>query len=240
MKETHTHCHLHESHSNKEGKAASHTTCVSLVPIFNHLEWEQMEDIAKITQSRTFKKGEYIYQPGETSDSLYIINTGLVRIFHLTESGKEQLVRFLRPGDFMGEMAVFRTSIHESFAEAAKDTKICMLTKKDMQEILRKYPAISMKIMEEFSSRLEKSEKQTTLVATEKVETRLALFLAELMEADSREVILPMAKKDLASYLGTTPETLSRKLGSLEDRGLIRQITNKKMIIKDLDGLLLV
>lgn len=216
------------------------STCVSLVPIFNHLETEEMDDIAKQTQSRTFQKGEYLYQPGETSDSLYIIHTGLVRIFHLTESGKEQLVRFLFPGDFTGEMAIFNSSIHESFAEAAKETTVCILTRSNMQDILSKYPAIPLKIMEEFSNRLEKSEKQTTLVATEKVETRLAIFLAELIEKESNEITLPMSKKDLASYLGTTPETVSRKLGSLEDRGLIKQITNKKILITDLDGLLFV
>lgn len=221
-------------------KNMNHSSCVSLVPIFNHLESGQMDDIAKQTQSKTFKKGEYLYQPGETSDSLYIIHTGLVRIFHLTESGKEQLVRFLFPGDFTGEMAVFNSSIHESFAEATKDTTVCVLTRSHMQTILTKYPAISLKIMEEFSNRLEKSEKQTTLVATEKVETRLALFLAELMDSDSGEIVLPMSKKDLASYLGTTPETISRKLGSLEDRGLIRQVTNKKIVITDLDELLLI
>lgn len=234
---TDAHSHAHHHHDDAVG---SHALCVSLVPIFNHLEWEQMEEIAKHTQSRTFQKGEFLYQPEEASDSLYIINTGLVRIFRLTESGKEQLVRFLRPGDFTGELALFATTTHEAFAEAMKETTVCMLTRQNLQELLAKYPAISLKIMEEFSNRLERSEKQTTLVATEKVETRLALFLVEQMDPATQEVMLPMAKKDLASYLGTTPETLSRKLGSLEDRGLIQQVTNKQILIKDVDELLLV
>lgn len=234
MKDVHSHPHHHGE------SVGSHALCVSLVPIFNHLEQEQMLEVAKHTQSRTFRKGEFLYQPGEASDSLYIINAGLVRIFRLTESGKEQLVRFLRPGDFTGELALFSTTTHESFAEAMQDTTVCMLTRKNLQELLAKYPAISLKIMSEFSQRLERSEKQTTLVATEKVETRLAIFLVELMDPDTQEATLPMAKKDLASYLGTTPETLSRKLGSLEDRGLIRQVTNKRILIPDVDELLLV
>lgn len=227
------------NHHNHE-EIDVHTTCVSLVPIFNHLEDEQMFEIAKLAKSKKYKKGEYIYQPDDTADSLYIINKGLVRIFHLTESGKEQLVRFLNPGDFTGELAVFRTSHHDSFAEAVKDTTVCMVTREDLQSLLSKYPAISLKIMEEFSNRLDQSEKQTTLVATEKVEARLAMFLVELLEEGEKEVILPMTKKDLASYLGTTPETLSRKLSSLEERDLIKQVTNKRIIIKDADTLLLV
>lgn len=213
--------------------------CVSLVPIFNHLEPEQMDEIAATAHTRQFKKGEFIYQPQEESNSLYIVHKGLVRIYRLTENGKEQLVRFLGPGDFTGEMALFRASVHVSFAEAARDTAVCMITKDELQSLLAAYPAISLKIMEEFSNRLEQSERQTTIVATEKVEIRLAMFLVELMEDESNIVTLPMAKKDLASFLGTTPETVSRKLGSLEDRGLIRQLSNKKIEIIDADALLL-
>ena len=54
------------------------------------------------------------------------------------------------------------------------------------------------------------------------------------------EVTLPMSKKDLASYLGTTPETISRKLRSLEDEGYIKQKSGRKIEILDLDGLLLI
>ena len=74
------------------------------------------------------------------------------------------------------------------------------------------------------------------------METRIALFLAECLEKgqESTEIELPMSKKDLASYLGTTPETLSRKLTELEAEGYIKQKTNKIIDIVDLDGLLLV
>ena len=214
-------------------------SCVSLVPIFNHLEKEQMDEISATAHTRQFKKGEFIYQPQEESNSLYIVHKGFVRIYRLTESGKEQLVRFLGPGDFTGEMALFRSSLHDSFAEAARDTAVCVITKDDLQPLLATYPAISLKILAEFSNRLDQSERQTTIVATEKVEIRLAMFLVELLEDGSNIATLPMSKKDLASFLGTTPETISRKLSSLEDRGLIRQISNKQIEIMDADELLL-
>ena len=81
----------------------------------------------------------------------------------------------------------------------------------------------------------------STRFATEKVETRIALFLAECYDAEQlTEFELPMSKKDLASYLGTTPETISRKLADLEEQGFIKQKGHKKVTILDLDGLLLV
>lgn len=219
-----------------------HTGCVSLVPIFNHLEPEQLAEIEKVTFNKRLLKGEYLYLPEEKSDFLYILNSGLIRIYHLNEGGKEQLIRFMHSGEFVGEMALFQANAHDSFAQAVQDTSICVLQRQDLQELLALYPNISLKIMEEFSRRLQRSEKQTTLVSTEKVETRVAIFLAELMEKDNKfsEIELPMSKKDLASYLGTTPETLSRTITIFERKKLIQKISNKKLRILDLDELLMI
>lgn len=219
----------------------SHKSCVSLVPIFNHLEPEQMDEIMSAARSISINKGKLVYQAGEQSDSLYIVNNGKIKIYRLSESGKEQLLRILAPGEFTGEHALFNEGVHENFAEAMVDTQICYIKRSDLQTLLLKYPSISLKILSEFSKRLEQSEKQTVRFATEKVETRLALFLAECLDSgvQKTEITLPMSKKDLASYLGTTPETISRKLADLEMSGLIKQKSNKKIEILDLDELLL-
>jgi len=216
-------------------------SCICLVPIFNHLEAEQMAEIMEVVKSAAYKKGEIVYRAGEQSDSLYIVSKGKIKIYRLSESGKEQLVRILFPGDFTGELALFNESIHESYAEAMEDTNVCVITRSDLQKFLIKFPSISLKILSEFARRLETSEKQITRFVTEKVETRLAIFLAECADKEqSSEFVLPMSKKDLASYLGTTPETISRKLAELEDSGYIMQLSNKKIRILDLDGLLLI
>jgi CRP/FNR family transcriptional regulator len=165
------------------------------------------------------------------------VSKGKIRIYRLSESGKEQLLRVLHPGDFTGELALFSEKIHEAYADAMEETNICILKRSDLQSLLLKYPSISIKVLVEFSNRLEQSEKQATRFATEKVETRIALYLAECIDAEShsKEITLPMSKKDLASYLGTTPETISRKLFELEDEGYIKQKTHKRIEILDLD-----
>lgn len=73
-----------------------------------------------------------------------------------------------------------------------------------------------------------------------KVETRIALFLAECLNSEKGNIIeLPMSKKDLASYLGTTPETMSRRLAEFEAEGLIKQKGQREIEVLDVDGLLL-
>ncbi|MED3554251.1 Crp/Fnr family transcriptional regulator [Cytobacillus praedii] len=219
----------------------SHKACVSLVPIFNHLKDEQMNEIMEVVQTFSFKKGENIYRSGDPSDSLYIVSSGRIRIYRLSESGKEQLVRILTPGYFTGELALFKEALHEAYAEAIEETQVCIIRRSDLQKLLLNYPSVSLKILTEFSNRLEQSEKQTTRFSTEKVETRIAFFLAECMDENQlNEFVLPMSKKDLASYLGTTPATISRKLSRLEDKGYIKQKPHNRIEILDLDGLLLV
>ena len=232
----------HGHHHSHDHDTENHESCVALVPIFNHLEKSQMDEIMAVTHSVSYRKGEYIYRAGEESDSLYIVSKGRVKIYRLSESGKEQLLRILNPGDFTGELALFSETIYEAYACAMEDTSICTVRRQDLQKLLLKYPSISLKVLAEFSSRLEQSEKQTTRFATEKVETRIALFLAECADSDSHdvEIILPMSKKDLASYLGTTPETISRKFYELEDAGYIKQKSNKRIQILDMDSLLLI
>lgn len=232
----------HGHHHSHDHDTENHESCVALVPIFNHLEKSQMDEIMAVTHSVSYRKGEYIYRAGEESDSLYIVSKGRVKIYRLSESGKEQLLRILNPGDFTGELALFSETIYEAYACAMEDTSICTVRRSDLQKLLLKYPSISLKVLAEFSSRLEQSEKQTTRFATEKVETRIALFLAECADSDSHdvEIILPMSKKDLASYLGTTPETISRKFYELEDAGYIKQKSNKRIQILDMDSLLLI
>jgi CRP/FNR family transcriptional regulator len=226
------HCHHCTDHDDY---------CISLVPIFNHLEEEQMVEVMALIHSRSYKKGEDIYQTGNASDALYIVRRGRVKIYRISESGKEQILRILNPGDFTGELALFNESVHDAFASALVDTDICMIKRNDLQNLLLKYPNISMKILSELSHRLAQSETQTTR-ATERVELRIALFLVESMDHNSKSdvITLPMSKKDLASYLGTTPETISRKLLEFEDAGLIKQLSNKSIKIIDVDGLLLI
>ncbi|MET3574503.1 Crp/Fnr family transcriptional regulator [Bhargavaea ullalensis] len=232
---------LHEGAGYAHGTAENvHQMCISIVPIFNHLGDDELREIVGSTVPLKYTRGETIYSAGERSDRLYIVHQGRVKIYRLSENGKEQLVRILGPGDFIGELAVFQTTVHDSYAEALEKTEICSLGRDDLQRFLLKYPSISLRLMNEFARRLDESEKQAASFATEPVDTRVAMYLAELADtAAANPIRLPMTRKDLASHLGTTPETISRKFADFEDAGWIRQLGQKEIEILDMDALLL-
>lgn len=228
-------------HSETCSHGAAHEPCVAIVPIFNHLEKEEMNSIARTTQQIALKKGDTLYRAGDKFQSLYIVHIGKLKVYRLSENGKEQVIRILKPGDFTGELALFTESVHDAFAEAMEKTEICSIQQSHLQEFLQQHPNISLKMLNEFSKRLDNAEHQIISFATEQAETRIALFLAQQVEeTQSMKIELPMSRKDLASYLGTTPETISRKLTLFEGHGWIKQTDQRAIEILDLDALLLV
>ena len=205
-------------------------TCVERVPIFSNLDRSEMEEIESIINHKEFKKNELIYMAGEKGGSLYVINSGRVRITRISSSGKEQVIRILEAGEFMGELSIFKSSPLMDNAEALTDTMMCIIDERDLKEILKKYPLISFKIMEELSERLERAESLIENINLSSVEKRLAGILLELADEDGN-ISLKMSKGDLASQIGMSSETLSRKLSAFQELMIIKLIGQRKIEI---------
>lgn len=212
--------------------------CVAKVPFFNHLDYDEMMKITLRSTHKNFKKGEIIIHDGDPLDYLYIVHQGRVKIYQLFSNGKEQLLRILEPGEFMGEMALFTEKNMDSYAETMEKTEICAIHRDDMQELMNEYPTIAIKILEQFSNRLDSTEKLVGELSSKDVEMRAATYLVELAEKnDSSEIALPMSKKELASFLGTTQETISRRLSTFETKGWIEQKGHRNVNIIDMEAL---
>lgn len=212
--------------------------CVSKVPFFNHLAYEEMVKIADISVHRTYKKGETIYEAWDSLNYLYIVHIGSVKMVQLFESGKEQVLRILEPGEFFGELALFTEKNMESYVEALEKTDICMIHRDQMQQLMTTYPMIAVKILEQFSQRLDAADKLIGELSAKDVEARIAGYLLELAEKQgTTEITLPITKKDLASLLGTSQETISRRMSNFQKHGIITQQGHRHITIEQLDAL---
>lgn len=216
---------------SREGK-----NCIEIVPIFSNLTKEEMMEVARITSERTFEKGEMIYMAGDNGEKLYVIHSGKVKITRFTDSGKEQVIRVLGSGDFMGELSLFSPLPLTDNGEALTKTVACMIDGKELKELMQKYPTIAFKVMEELSKRLDKAENLIENISLHGVERRLALALID-MANEKGEVHLKMSKRDFASHLGMSQETLSRKLAAFQDMGIIKLIGHRTIILLDIDTL---
>lgn len=211
-------------------------TCIELVPIFQSLTTDEMWEIAQITREVTVEKGEQIYAMGDQVESLFVIHSGLVKIYRLSSNGKEQVIRVLRPGDFMGELALFSHSPMGDYAEALETSTMCVIEGSKLTSLMGKYPAIAFKVLEELSRRLEKIEQLVQDISHTSVEKRLAQVLLDL-STGTNQIELEMSKRDLASQIGMTQETLSRRLSAFQEEGLIEQSGHRQIFIRNREGL---
>ncbi|NLJ78789.1 MAG: Crp/Fnr family transcriptional regulator [Tissierellia bacterium] len=210
--------------------------CMEIVPIFNSLDHHEMGEIASIITSREYQKGQMIYMAGDRVDRIFIIHKGKVKITRLSNSGKEQVIRVLGPGDFMGELSLFANSTMRDNAEVLQRVSLCIVDGDKLKDLIVKYPTIGLKILGELSIRLERAENLIEHLGIHDVETRIVNTIFDMAKG-GKEVTLKMSKGDLASHMGMSQETLSRKLSSLQERGLIELVGHRGIIILDKEGL---
>jgi CRP/FNR family transcriptional regulator, anaerobic regulatory protein len=196
--------------------------CVSRVPLFTELSTDDRRRIAEAADTQKFSRGQSVQHPGDQS-KLLIVHRGRVKVYRLSESGAEQLVRILGPGDFLGELSVLTGRPVDTWAEALAETEVCQVRRVRFGDLLRDHSTVALRMLAAMASRLDEAERQLSSVTGASVGRRLADHLLELAEeAGSRRFLLPSTKKDLASYLGTTPETLSRRMRALQAAGIVR------------------
>lgn len=226
------------------GKLAhDHTAedCVELVPIFQNLSKTDKETIATLVTHHHYQSGEYLFNAGSSADSLMIVAHGQAKVFQMSANGKEQMLRILQTGDFDGEVSLFENSDHNSFAQALMETEVCQISRSDFQSLMQTTPELAVNMVNALGRRVAQLEQQNTEVTTASVESRLASYLLETHAGLNEDIFsLPLKKKDIATYLGTTPETISRKLTSLAKQGMIQKISNNQFKILDADRLMMI
>ena len=214
----------------------SHGDCIENVPVFSGLSCGERREILEIASSRSYEKGEMIYRAGDEGGTLFVLHAGRVKIFRLNANGKEQVLRLVGPGEFIGELSLLSSLPLTDNAQALEATTMCILQGERLKQLMAKYPSIAFKVMEELSRRLEKAENRIEEISLSSVDARIARALLELSEGGD-EIVLPMTKGDLASQLGMTQETLSRKLAALQEEGTIKLKGHRRIIIRDRQAL---
>ncbi|MEO7130846.1 MAG: Crp/Fnr family transcriptional regulator [Dermatophilaceae bacterium] len=215
------------------------TSCVGVVPLFAGLTPHQQDEVAGFAHPIRRSRGELIHRPGDDVSHLLVLHRGRVAISHLAPTGQDRMIRVLEAGEFAGESAFVTGARPEHTATALTDVELCSFDHRDLRALVVQYPDIAIRMLHAVVSRLDETDKMVADQSTAEVEARLAGYLLDLpsRRVDGRITIrLPLARKDIASLLGTTPETLSRKLTGLARAGLV-SVHGREVVVTDPDGL---
>lgn len=196
---------------------------IGRVPLFEGLIGEQVQLLGAIVEIRKYPRGKIIFTEGEVAAGLYILRAGRVKIYKLSTEGKEQILHIFGPGEPFGEVAVFAGVQFPAYAEALEHSETLFFPRKKFVELITKDPSLAMNMLAMLSKRLRYFTQLVENLSLKEVPQRLAAYLLVLANVKDigDTVELDIAKGQLASLLGTIPETLSRILNKMTGQGYI-------------------
>ena len=217
------------------------------VYIFSGLDDDELDTLSAIVKQKTFNKGDIIFFDTEPYLGFYITVTGLVKIYKISRDGKEHILHLIPPFNTFAEVPLFE-NFNEMFEESFRypansmaledDTRVLLIPARQFRELLENNSKICIKMVSGFAKRLRHLNHHIEELTLKDVTRRVAGYiLTEQKKSQNSETIsLNISKNDLAAYLGTIPETLSRTLKKLQDEDMIT-VDGKVINICDMDRL---
>jgi CRP-like cAMP-binding protein/AmiR/NasT family two-component response regulator len=206
-------------------------------------EYEDMEGLSKSHSLKSYKKKEIIFWEGENAHSLFFIESGNVKTYKGTESGKELVTGLYGPGDFVGQLSLLNVAgRYVENAVILHDAELCAIPKADFIKLLYGNPMVSQKFISMISNNLINVQAHLVDMAFATVRQRVAKALLELYEKghikDKPSEGMSIPREDFAGMIGTATETAIRTLSDFKDEGLITTDSGRRIIILDKEELL--
>jgi CRP/FNR family transcriptional regulator len=205
------------------------------IPIFESFTENELSEITEITRERKLKKDTAIFHESDPANALYIIKTGSVKIFKISEDGREHIIEIFEPGQIFGEVPVFDGGNYPATAMTLSETEIYIILKTDFENTVKKHPDIALKIIRVLGRRLRQAHNRIRELAFKNVPQRMASLLLRLAKKNGKPtekgilIDLPLSRRQIAELIGVSRETATRELSKFSKSNLI--LLNKKEII---------
>jgi CRP/FNR family transcriptional regulator len=176
---------------------------------------------------REYARGETVFEPTADPQSVYLLETGLVRIYRLSRHGAEVTLGYIPTGKVFGEVEVFSDGPRESFAQVVLPARVWQIPRAELQRLLGTYPRIAVRIAEQMGNRFKRIENRVENLALSSLRSRIGLILLELAEdfghadADGLRIDLPLSQYDIARLVGATRQSVNHDLRELREAKLL-------------------
>jgi len=207
-------------------------------PILASLSQRDWEKVKHLFVEKRFGKDDYIFFEGDPFSWLGVVLEGRVKMIKHSENGKDVVLDLIAPGEMLGELAAFNGEPYPATAQAMEPTVVASIHRDDYLRLLKQYPALALRVIEELGRRLREAQEMIKSMAVERVERRIARILLKLAAttgSSSEEGIvieLSLSRQDIAEMVGTTVETAIRTMSKFGKKGLV-QTKRGRVIILD-------
>lgn len=204
-----------------------HLENFSMLRILSKDEIKAMDRMAVMQHA---PRNQVIYFPEDTSNTIFLLKKGKVKISRMAESGKEMILAILGPGDIFGELCITGQVKREEIAEATEDAVIRSVGMSDFQNMMEMNPKFNLQVTKFIGFRLKKMQTRLEGLIFKTAEQRVRYFIKELAEEHGREIMcnpeerevkMRLTHEDIAKLSATSRQTVTSVLNDLEKHGLI-------------------
>ena len=199
------------------------------VPAFETLGEPDLLEVAKVAVPRRFDAHEVIFREGDASDTCYVVRSGHARAVREHSDGRSLTLAQFGPGDIFGELAMFDDERRSANVETVEATEVIGILGADMRRLMREHPDIAVKLVISLGRRLRETNERLARQSFQTVQSRVAVVLGDLVEqaqaqgAGETGVLVTATQAEIAQLAGSSRESASRFLATLERASVITQ-----------------
>ncbi|MBV1869602.1 MAG: Crp/Fnr family transcriptional regulator [Gammaproteobacteria bacterium] len=206
------------------------------VPLFKNLATHELSHILQYAVTRSYKKNSVVISEGDDTDSLYVIESGSVKVYLSDNSGKEVIINTLETGDYFGELSILTTGKRSASVITMSNSSFTVIYKRDFKELLFNHPDIAYVLIENLADRVRDLTDNIKSLALSDVYGRVTKTLMDLSEplckesAEQRAIKKRLTQQEIANRVGSSREMVARILKDLTLGGYI-ELKDKKILI---------
>lgn len=221
---------MQQTHPDKIGYLSS-------IQVFRDLSPNELAEMDRQITMSTCHAGKIFYMPEDSGEVLFLLKKGRVQLYRIAPNGKKLVVATLGAGSIFGEMSMVGQGMHNTFAEAVDECVLCVMSRSDVERLVREKPNVAFRFVEAMGERLSQLESRLEDIAFKSIPARLASLLLRLDEEQgSQRIVRGYTHQDFSEMLGTYRETVTQTLNDFKADGFIA-IGRKKVTLLDLPAL---
>ena len=204
---------------------------LSTIPYFADLDANTLELVAKATIHQRFTAGEIVFLEGDPCVGIYIVKDGWLRAVKISPAGREQVIRFVGPGDTFNEIGVLSGGVNLITVEALEQTELIIIQRDALLGLLDEHPKMARIIIQNLANRIIHAMDLIVDLSLRPVEGRLARFLLDQASGDDIYRKSWATQAAIAARIGTVPVVINRAFRSLVEANLIALERNRIHIL---------